>query len=34
MANTYTQIYIQFVFAPYARISLIPAKRYLFEWSQ
>jgi hypothetical protein len=34
MANTYTQIYIQLVFAPYDRMSLIPTKRSLFEWPQ
>jgi hypothetical protein len=31
MANTYTQIYIQLVFAPYARMSLIPTKRRSFR---
>jgi len=28
MANTYTQIYIQMVFAPYARMNLIPTKHH------
>jgi hypothetical protein len=34
MANTSTLIYNQLVFAPYARMCLIPTKRYLFERPQ